>query len=205
MKDLGPIFGSLFLESDSVCLVTCIDEKGTPNIITCSAIFPVQPGYVAVAVGFTRYSHDLIKNAGEFAANLPGKDILEAVDFCGSRSGRLFKKFEECRLTPMMARKIKTPLIKECVAWIECKNYSSGLTHDHTVFIGQVLAAHAREDAVDILFDPARNINKWGVLRNYSSESFMMERCQVTGADFDIVRRFWQRYYKLWGEHWLRP
>jgi len=205
VKDFGPIYGSLLLECGSTCLVSCIDDKGVPNIITCSAVFPVQPGYVSVTVGFTRHSHDLIKKGGDFAVNLPSRDLYEAVMFCGSRSGRHHKKFEECHLTPKRARKIKTPVIGECVAWIECENYSSAVTHDHTIFVGKVVSAYAREDAVDILFDPKRSLNKWGLLRNYSVESSIKRACERTGADFNLVKKFWRRYYELYGEHWFKP
>jgi len=205
VRDFGPIFGSLLLECGGVSLVSCIDEKGIPNIITCSAVFPVQPGYVGVAVGFTRYSHDLIRTAGEFAVNLPDSNLSEAVTFCGNRSGRRYRKFEECHLTPQKARKIETPVIGECVAWIECENYSSALTHDHTIFVGKVVDAYAREDASDRLFATERSLNRWGLIQEYSSQSSMREECENTGADFDAVRRFWQAYYKLWGEHWLKP
>ena len=205
LKDFSSIFGSLLLECDSVCLVSCIDEKEKPNIITCSAVFPVQPGYISIAVGFTRYSHDLIKNAGSFAVNLPSKDLSEAVRFCGSRSGRQHRKFEECHLTPKRAQKIKAPVIEECVAWIECENFSSAVTHDHTVFIGKVVSAYARENAVDTLFNSKKSLNKWRMLRDYSSETAMKKTCERIGANFNVVKQFWRRYYELRGKDWLKP
>jgi len=202
--DLGPIFGSLFLECESTTLVSCIDKSGRPNIITCSAVFPVQPGYVGVAVGFTRYSHNLIKESGEFVVNFPSKELEEAMYFCGSRSGRNIDKFREANLTPKPSRKLKTPIISECVAWIECKNFSEAVTHDHTIFIGKVVSAYAREDALEILFDPDKNLHRYGVLSNYSSVNSIKRVCEKTGADVDFVIRFWEKYYDLWGKQWLK-
>lgn len=205
MKELGPIYGSLFLECESTTLVSCIDRDGKPNIITCSAVFPVQPGYVGVAVGFTRYSHDLIKESGEFVVNIPSNELEEAMQFCGSRSGRDHNKFEECHLTPKPSRKLDTPIIEECIAWIECKNFSQGLTHDHTIFIGKVVSAYARDEAIGILFNPKRSLQRYGVLKNYSSTDSIRSVCDRTGADTEFVLQFWKRYYRLWGEHWLKP
>ena len=150
MKELGLIYGSLFLECESTTLVSCINRGGKPNVITCSAVFPVQPSYIGVAVGFTRYSHNLIKQSGEFVVNIPPKELEDAMYFCGSRSGRDYNKFEERHLTPKPSRKLKTPIIRECIAWMECKNISQGQTPDHTIFIGEVVAAYAKEEAIDI-------------------------------------------------------
>ena len=205
MKELGPIYGSLFLECESTTLVSCINRGGKPNIITCSAVFPVQPGYIGAAIGFTRYSHNLIKQSGEFVVNIPPKELEDAMYFCGSRSGRDYNKFEECHLTPKLSRKLKTPIIGECIAWMECKNISQGQTRDHTIFIGEVVAAYAKEEAIDILFNPQKNLHKYGVLNNYSSINSIKRVCQRTGADTDFVLKFWKRYYKLWGENWLKP
>jgi len=204
VKDLGPIFGSLFLECESTTLVSCIDKSGKPNIITCSAVFPVQPGYVGVAVGFTRYSHDLIKDAGEFVVNIPSRELREDMYFCGSRSGRHVDKFKECHLTPKPSRKLKTPIIGECIAWIECENFSQAVTHDHTIFIGKVVSAYAREDAVEIVFNSDKNLHRYGVLNNYSSVNSIKRVCERTGADVEFVLQFWRKYYELWGEHWLK-
>ena len=204
IKNLGPIFGSLFLECGSVCLVTSIDEKGVPNIITCSSVFPIQSGYVGVLVGFTRHSYKLIKTWGEFAVNLPSRDIREEVMCCGTHTGIEYRKFEECHLTPKKARKIKPPVIRECVVWLECENYSAAHTESHTFFIGRVVSAYAREEALDVLFDPMKNLNKWSLLSKYSSESTMKKLCEETGADFHMVREFWQRYYNVWGGRWLK-
>lgn len=204
MNELGSIYGSLFLECESTTLVSCLSRDGVPNIITCSAVFPVQPGYVGVAVGFTRYSHDLIKDSGEFVVNIPSKELEEEMYFCGSRSGRDHNKFEECNLTAKPSQKLKTPIIAECVAWIECKNFSEGLTHDHTIFIGEVVSAYAREGTIDIVFNPEKKLHRLGVLSNYSSADSIRKVCERTGADKDFVLEFWKRYYRLWGERWLR-
>jgi len=204
VREPGPIFGSFLLKCESTTLVSCIDNSGRPNIITCSAIYPVQPGYVGVAVGFTRYSHNLIRDSGEFVVNIPSRELREAMLFFGSRSGRDVDKFKECNLTPKPSRNLRTPIIGEFVAWIECKNFSQAVTHDHTIFIGKVLSAYAREDSIDILFNSEKNLHKYGVLNNYSSVNSIKRVCERTGADEEFVLEFWRRYYKIWGEHWLK-
>lgn len=69
--------------------------------------------------------------------------ILKETLFCGRRSGRNHDKFEETGLTPLPARKVKPPIIKECVAQLECKLHSQFSTGDRTIFIGKIVEAYA--------------------------------------------------------------
>jgi len=45
-------------------------------------------------------------------------------------------------LTPLRAEKVKAPLIKECVASLECKVHSQFPTGDHTIFVGEIVGIH---------------------------------------------------------------
>ncbi|HID90761.1 TPA: flavin reductase family protein [Candidatus Bathyarchaeota archaeon] len=129
-------------------LVTCCDARGRPNIITVGWVTAVsgRPPLVAISIGRTRYSHDLIGEQGEFVINVPGTDLLREVWYCGSRSGRRVDKFRGAGLTPVRARRVRPPVIKECIGHLECKVVGKVPTGDHTLFIGEVLSAYAESD-----------------------------------------------------------
>jgi len=132
-------------------LVTSVDKKGRANIITLSWAMPTSfdPPLVAISVGKQRYSHELIEGCKEFVVNLPPREILEKVKLCGSRSGRAVDKFSEAGLTQLPSNKVKPPRIKECVAHLECKLVDELRTGDHTIFVGEVVAASVDEGAFD--------------------------------------------------------
>jgi len=138
-------YGQLF--PTTVVLATCIDKKGKPNIITLGWAMKTsgKPPMVAISVAPPRYSHNLIEEAGEFVLAIPTSEIVEAVHKCGRVSGRNVNKFEEFNLIPLPAKKVKPPLIKECVANLECRVVGKMTTGDHTIFVGEVLAAHVNE------------------------------------------------------------
>jgi len=98
---------------------------------------------------FLRDSNEMIKNSGEFVINVPNVNILSQVHYCGTISGRDADKFKQSRLTPLPAKKVTPPLISECIAHIECKIQDVYPTGDHSIFVGEVLAA----SVVDSLFD----------------------------------------------------
>jgi flavin reductase (DIM6/NTAB) family NADH-FMN oxidoreductase RutF len=115
------------------------------NIMTAAWCMPVshKPPMVAVAVGKSRFSHELILESGEFAINIPHRDLLE-VWYCGTNSGRTTDKFSLCGLTPVAGNCIATPLIAECLGAIECRLDSHPTAGDHTVMVGEVLAVWAK-------------------------------------------------------------
>ncbi len=105
-----------------------------------------KPPMVAISVGKTRYSHDLIAMEKEFVLAFPGEDMGEEVLFCGSCSGREHDKFEESGLTPVESKNIEPALIKECPVNYECRVTGSIETGDHTIFVGEVVASYLSDE-----------------------------------------------------------
>jgi flavin reductase (DIM6/NTAB) family NADH-FMN oxidoreductase RutF len=143
-------------------LVTSVDVDGKPNVATAGEVFMVSLRPLIVAVGFryATYTNKLINATREFVVNLPRQEILEAVDYCGSVSGREVDKFEVTGLTPLPAQHVRSPLIKECPVNVECKvrDIISYDYMDRDVFAGDTLAIHVDEEIVgeDGLPDLAR-------------------------------------------------
>ncbi len=126
-------------------LVSCIGKAGRPNITTMAWAMPTSnnPPLVAISLALGRHSHSLIAESGEFVINIPTLELLQAVLACGSFSGRSFDKFKKANLTPMPAKKVKSPAIRECIAHLECQVVDQLTTGDHTVFVGKILEAYA--------------------------------------------------------------
>ena len=98
-----------------------------------------SPPMMAISVAPSRFTHDLIVNAGEFVLAWPGEDLADATLYCGTHSGRDVDKFKETGLTPIAGEHVKTPLIKECIANLECRLIGRLTTGDHSIFAGEVL------------------------------------------------------------------
>jgi len=132
-------------------LVTAVDERGRPNVITLAWTMPTSfdPPLVAISVGVGRLSHELIERSKEFVVNVPGMEMLEKVWICGRISGRSIDKFKHSGLTPVPSKNVKAPRIGECTAHLECELVNRLRTGDHTIFIGRVLAASVDEGAFD--------------------------------------------------------
>ncbi len=133
----------------TVLITSRLKEK--TNVMTASWQMPVsfRPTLVATAIGHKRFSHRLILESREFAINIPHSEMMKEVWCCGARSGRNMDKFELCKLTPLRAQKIGSPLIKECIGNIECRLHGHHEAGDHTIFVGEVIAASVKEGIFD--------------------------------------------------------
>lgn len=147
-RQLKPAVG---LRPVPVVLVTSIGDDGRANVVTLAwaGVVCSTPPMLSIAVRPERFSHDLIKSTGQFVVNVPSADQLWAVDYCGTRSGRHEDKFAAAGLTTIPASEVKPPLIAECPINIECVVRHELSLGSHDLFIGEVVALHADESALD--------------------------------------------------------
>jgi flavin reductase (DIM6/NTAB) family NADH-FMN oxidoreductase RutF len=132
-------------------LVTCCDAEGQPNIIAIAWLIPVSvhPPLVGMSIRPTRHSYGLIQATGEFVINVAPHEIAQQALLCGRRSGRDVDKFAATGLTPGQARHVRPPIIKECIAHLECRVVQDVEAGDHHFIIGEVLTAYARPGVLD--------------------------------------------------------
>lgn len=134
-----------------VVMVSCGDSPENYNIITVAWTGTIcsDPPMAYISVRPDRYSHDIIKNTGEFVINLTTEDLAKATDFCGVKSGRDIDKFKETGLTPEKANKVNCPLIMESPVNIECKVDRIIKLGSHDMFIARVAAIDVDDQYMD--------------------------------------------------------
>jgi flavin reductase (DIM6/NTAB) family NADH-FMN oxidoreductase RutF len=146
---------SRLLHPKLTVLLTCTDKAGKANIITLAWTTPVSmnPPLLAVSISPKRLSHKMIQETKEFTINIPTMKYVKETLFCGRRSGRELDKFKETRFIPLPAKTVKAPIIKECIAHLECKLYKRITAGDHSLFIGEIQAAYANENVFTTKYD----------------------------------------------------
>jgi flavin reductase (DIM6/NTAB) family NADH-FMN oxidoreductase RutF len=117
-------------------------HEGVKNVMTAAWSAPASfdPPLIQIAIGTTRFTHDLIMKSKEFVLNVVAEDQMELAEFCGNISGREVDKFRERKIPFRPGRKVGAPVILGCVAHIECRVRSYFLAGDHTVFVGETVA-----------------------------------------------------------------
>jgi flavin reductase (DIM6/NTAB) family NADH-FMN oxidoreductase RutF len=142
---------STMLNPVPVVMVTCADSKGNPNIITLAWAGTINsdPAMLSISVRKERYSHNLIKEKGQFAVNLTTQKLAYATDLCGVKSGRDVNKFELTGLTPEKASVIDVPIIKESPVSLECVVKDVIELGSHDMFLAEIVAVQADESLLD--------------------------------------------------------
>lgn len=134
-----------------VVLVSSCRPNEKPNLITLAWAGTINsdPPMVSISVRPDRYSHDIIKETGEFVINLVDKNLTYATDWCGVRSGRDYDKFKEMNLTPEKSIIVNAPGVKESPLNIECKVVDSRFLGSHTMFSAEIVKVRASEKYMD--------------------------------------------------------
>lgn len=149
--------------SQTGLLLSSTDGRGKQNVMAIGwgniGIIWGKPMFI-VLVRPSRLTYGLIDGTGEFTVNVPSQDLADTVNFCGTVSGRDHDKFKERELTVLPGRRVKSPLIEECVVHYECRvahkndvlpkelaqdippaNYARG--DYHRIFFGEIVSVIA--------------------------------------------------------------
>lgn len=142
--------GSALLAPVPAALVTCGTIE-SPNVLTIgwTGIVCTRPPMTYISVRPERYSHDIIRDSGEFVINLTTSAMVKETDFCGVRSGRDVNKFETCAFHAVPAEKVAAPLIDECPVSLECRVVESKLLGSHTMFLAEIVGVDVDDRYID--------------------------------------------------------
>jgi flavin reductase (DIM6/NTAB) family NADH-FMN oxidoreductase RutF len=130
----------MLLEPGPVVLVTTRDGTRS-NVMTISwtMVLDFTPRF-AVTTGAWNYSYRALKKTRECVIAIPTVDMIDTVVGVGTCSGADTDKFARFGLTALPGKLVKAPLIKECLANIECRVVEIVRRHDIVVLEG--VAAH---------------------------------------------------------------
>jgi flavin reductase (DIM6/NTAB) family NADH-FMN oxidoreductase RutF len=128
------------MESGPVILVTTHDGKKN-NIMTISwtMVLDFTPLF-AITTGKWNYSFAALRKNRECVIAIPTVDMLDQVVGIGTCSGADTDKFAKFKLTPVQGKGVKAPLIKECLANIECKVVD--FVSKHNIVVLEAVAAY---------------------------------------------------------------
>ena len=136
MKKLQLSKAFTLLEPGPVVLVTTHDGKKN-NIMTISWTMVVDFTPVfAITTGPWNHSFAALRKTKQCVIAIPTVDLLDKVVGIGTCSGTDTDKFEKFALTPVAGKHVKAPLIKECLANIECKVIDFNRKHSIVILEG---------------------------------------------------------------------
>ncbi len=124
------------IEPGPVVLVTTRD-RDRDNVMTISWTMVVDftPRF-ALTTGPWNFSYAALRKSRECVIAIPTVDLIDRVVGVGTCSGRDTDKFAEFGLTRRRGRRVRAPLIDECLANIECRVVDIVARHSIVVLDG---------------------------------------------------------------------
>lgn len=128
------------IEPGPVVLVTTNDRTKS-NIMTISwtMVMDFTPVF-ALTTGPWNHSYAALKKSRECVIAIPTVDLIDTVVGIGTCSGAATDKFAKFGLTPVKGKHVAAPLIRECLANIECKVID--IVERHNIVVLEGIAAY---------------------------------------------------------------
>ena len=129
--------------ASGVTVVTTRLPDGKPCGLTANAVCSVSidPVLLLVCVERGADSHDCIRDAGFFAVNVLPDEGGESL----SRRFATWEVDDKFRGVAYREERTGAPVLEDALAWIDCRVAEALPGGDHTIFLGAVQAADARE------------------------------------------------------------
>lgn len=128
------------MESGPVVFVTTSNgEKHNIMTISWTMVMDFTPVF-AITTGPWNYSYAALRKYRECVIAIPTVDLIDQVVGVGTCSGADTDKFARFRLTPVKGTHVRPPLIKECLANIECRVVD--IIRRHNIVVLEGVAAY---------------------------------------------------------------
>jgi flavin reductase (DIM6/NTAB) family NADH-FMN oxidoreductase RutF len=128
------------MEPGPVVLVTTQDgQKDNIMTISWTMVLDFTPVF-AITTGEWNHSFAGLRENKECVIAIPTVDLLDTVVGIGTCSGADTDKFAKFKLTAVQGKVVRSPLIKECLANIECKVID--IVKQHNIVVLEAVAAY---------------------------------------------------------------
>jgi flavin reductase (DIM6/NTAB) family NADH-FMN oxidoreductase RutF len=133
-----------FRHPEIIVLIVTKSKEGKVDItpLGWAMLGSSEPNTWAIGVAKRHFSHKAILDSKEFTLCIPSYKQKDDVLYCGSVSGWQVDKLKNTKFKLIKAKKISIPLIENSLACYECKLINQMPTSDHTIFLGEIVAAH---------------------------------------------------------------
>ncbi len=152
-----------------VTLVTTL-HQGAPYGVTASSFSSVSldPPLVSVCLARSAFAHDLVRDAGLFGVTILGKDHAGlGMAFARYQAG--VDRFEG---NDWVTAETGAPLLATSLGWLDCRVAHAYDGGDHTIFVGEVLAADTPRTTSPLLY----HSRTWGQFADQLPDEVVLVR-----------------------------
>ena len=109
-----------------------------------------RPPCVAVSVRDDRYTSGVVLESATFSLSILRDDQVDVATYFAETSGEYHDKLHG---VPYGQSPNGSPVLLDCLAYLDCKVLDTARAGDHTVFIGEVTASESYGPSYPLLYD----------------------------------------------------
>lgn len=142
--------GALSSWASGVSVVTTRDGNLVYGITVSSfSSLSVDPLLVIVCLANSNRIGQMVQDSGAFAVNILASDQEELARYFASAGRVPVEAFDEI---PVTALNTGSPLLEGAIAHLDCRLHSAIPGGDHTIAVGEVVAASYHEELAPLLY-----------------------------------------------------
>ncbi len=127
-------------------VTTCYEDICSGITVSSFTSLSLEPALVLICVDRRSATHDVLSKAGAFVVNILAED--------GERLSRLFASPDRKQFSKVdyHVGVVGAPVLNDALAAVECRLYSQLPGGDHTIFVGEVVAAEVQRETTPLLY-----------------------------------------------------
>ena len=141
-----PIGNNVFLPMPMVIVGVRGKQKANFMPVGWASRANAAPPMIAVGINKVHLTSELIMEHKAFSVNVPTKDLIEKMDYCGLVSGK--KEDKSALFKVFYGTKGGAPMIDECPLCIECKLVEAVPLPSNSIFVGEIVGAYAEKSCM---------------------------------------------------------
>lgn len=137
--------------ASGVTVVTTCLPDGEIKGMTASSFTSVSlnPYLILVCVAKKLYTHEVLLKSRVFAVNILNHTQIEIAQIFAGMRPEITDRFAHVGYTTAQTG---SPILPDVAGWLDCQKYQSVEAGDHTIFIGEVIAAHGAADKSPLIY-----------------------------------------------------
>lgn len=130
-----------------VALISTMSQKGCLNLAPWSNITPILRPLeeIVLASWIKRDTLSNIRDTGEFVVSIPTTGMSDQVMICARNYPPEIDEFQQADLRPRFSKKVQTPGVEGCLAWLECTLVEEIIREKYVLVIGKVVHLEANQ------------------------------------------------------------
>ncbi len=154
-----------------VVLIVTTSRDGRINVMAASWVTPISEDEPSVGIAMDRehYTRKLLDEVGELTINVPTVDLVDEVLKAGTVSGRVVDKTKILNLTFSKSRKVRPPIVNECIAHLECTVSKIVPVGEVDFIIARVVESYSKPE---YMYGSSWDLRRARILQHLSGRTF---------------------------------